>query len=182
MAQSRSGNSGSNVPTTQLWDTTDIYRANINNKDLTELLVRLYQNLNRLAISCNNKESGFYDIEETSTGQQFFPLPGLNSTGTRYPDFRIPDRKVINFGALPDTGTKSVAHGIHCDANTIVTRTYGSTTDPTGGFSYLTLPYPSPIAANNIELSSTGTNVSITTGSNRSAYTICYIVIEYLSF
>ena len=182
MAQIDNKDLGAFIPTTQLWDVSEIYEQDIGDEKLKELLVRLYQNLNRMALSVNVKDSGYYDTQEFVTGQQFFPLPGLTSAGTRFPDYRQTFRKVINFGALPNTGTTNVAHGITCDANTIFTRIYGVATDPTGGFSYLPLPYASSTAANNIELSVTGTNVSITTGIDRTAYTVCYVIVEFLKF
>jgi len=182
MAQTSNKDLGAFIPTTQLWDVSEVYEGNVGNDDLKELLVRLYQNLNRMALSLNVKESAYYDTQEFVTGQQFFPLPGLNSSGTRFPDYRSTFRKVINFGALPNTGTTNVAHGITCDANTIFTRIYGVATDPTGGFSYLPLPYSSPTLVSNIELSVDGTNVTIITGSDRTAYTVCYVVAEWIRF
>jgi len=182
MAQTVNKDLGAFIPTTQLWDVTEIYEKNVGNEDLKELLVRLYQNLNRMALSLNVKDSAYYDVQEFITGQQFFPLPGLNSSGVRVPDYRQTLRKVIDFGTLPNAGTTNVAHGIYCDANTIFTRIYGVATDPTGAYSYLPLPYSSNTLINNIELSVTGANISITTGINRAAYTVCYIVVEWIAF
>jgi hypothetical protein len=42
------------------------------------------------------------------------------------------------------------------------------------------LPYASPTDADNIELSVDVTNVSITTGSDRTGFTTTYIVLEYI--
>jgi len=172
---------GSFVPTTNVWDPSEIYDVEVTSPEFKELLVRLYQNLNTMAIVLNVKDSGYYDTSEFVTGQKFFPLPGLTSQSSTTPDFRQTYRKVINFGALPNTGTTNVAHGITCDASTIFTRIYGVATDP-AGFSYLPLPYASSTAANNIELSVDNTNVTIITGSNRAAYTITYVILEFLKF
>ena len=181
MAQLTNGDFGVFIPTTQLWDTNEIYQSNIGNEQLKELLVKLYQNLNRMALSVNAKESGYYDTLEFLTSQQFFSDPALNSAGTQVPDFRQTHRKVINFGALLDTAAKNVAHGISVDVNTIFTRIYGVANDP-AGLSYLPLPYASPTAANNIELSVDNTNVTITTGIDRTAYTITYVILEWIKF
>jgi len=184
MAQTKNIDQASFLPTTQLWDVSEISEENISNEQLRELLVRLYQNLNRMALSVNVKESAFYDTEEVLTGQQFFSKPGLTSIGVKVPDFRQTYRKVINFGALPDTATKDVPHGIHCDANTIFTRIYGVTNDPVNHV-YLPLPYASSTAANNIELFlhdiAAVSNVSITTGVDRTAFTTTYVIVEWLS-
>lgn len=88
-------------------------------------------------------------------------------------------RKVIDFGALPNAGVKTVAHGITFDASSSLTHLYASATDPVN-LLYIPIPYASPTLANNIEISLDSTNVIITTGTNRSAFTICYVVIEWL--
>ena len=58
------------------------------------------------------------------------------------------------------------------------TRLYGAATDPSTSF--LPIPFAHPTAANNIALSADATNVSITTGSDRTGYTACYVVLEYI--
>lgn len=173
---------GSFVPTTNIWDPSEIYSTEISSPEFKELLVRLYQNLNLMSVNLNLKDTGYYSTDSFITGQRFFPKPGLTSQSATTPDFRQTYRKVVNFGALPDTTTKNVAHGITCDDNTIFTRIYGVATDPTGTYSYLPLPYASNTLVNNIDLSVTGTNVSITTGIDRTAYTIVYVIIEWLTF
>jgi len=172
---------GAFIPTTNIWDPTEIYSTEVTSPEFKELLVRLYQNLNSMAMAVNLKDTGYYDTSEFVTGQKYFPKPGLTSLSAEVPAFRQTYRKVINFGTLPNTGTTNVAHGITVDANTIFTRIYGTATDPTG-LSYLPLPYASSTAANNIELKVDNTNVTIITGSNRAAYTITYVVVEYLKF
>lgn len=172
---------GAFVPTTNIWDPTEIYSTEVTSPEFKELLVRMYQNISNISTVLNLKDTGYYDTSEFVTGQKFFPKPGLTSLSSTTPDFRQTYRKVVNFGALPNAGTTNVAHGITIDSNTIFTRIYGTTTDATG-LSYLPLPYSSPTAANNIELSIDSTNVKIVTGSDRTAYTITYVVLEYLKF
>ena len=172
---------GAFVPTTNIWDTTEIYSTEVTSPAFKELLVRLYQNLNLMSINLNLKDTGYYDTSEFVTGQKFFPDPGLTSLSARTPEFRQSYRKLINFGALPNTGTTSVAHGITVDANTIFTRIYGVANDQTG-LSYLPLPFSSATLVENIKLSVDNTNVTIVTGSNRSAYTITYVILEWLCF
>lgn len=181
MAQLSNKELGAFLPSTQMWDISEIQDSKIKNEALKEILVRMYQNLNRMSLAVNVKDSAYYDTREFVTGQQFFPLPGLNSAGTRVADFRQTFRKVINFGTLPNAGTTNVAHGINVDANTIFTRIYGVATYQ-GGPSFLPLPYASPTDADNIELSVDGTNVIIITGSDRTDYTVCYIILEWLAF
>ncbi len=96
-------------------------------------------------------------------------------------------RKVIAFGALPNAGTKSVAHGIDTLPQDLpnnyigfsFTRIYATATDPVNEL-YIPIPYASNVAANVIEINVDATNVNITTASNKTAYTITYVVLEYI--
>jgi hypothetical protein len=170
-------------PTTDIWDTSEIYAIDIPNEQFRELLVRLYQNLNRMALVLNSRDSGVYQNNSMHvTGQTWFPNPiyatqlqRAQTTPKPRPNFRV----VVNFGALPNTALKSVAHGIICNGSTTITRLYGAASDTTD-LLYIPIPYASPTLANNIELSMDATNVNITTGSNRSNFNITYVVIEYL--
>ena len=172
-------NVGSFVPTTQVWDVSEIYNTDVASPAFKELLVRLYQNLNLMALALNTKDTGIYPTSEFINSQVWFPDPTLTSASSTTPTFRQVFRKVINFGALPNTATKTVAHNLTMTATTTLTRLYGAATDPVN-LRYIPLPYASPVLANNIELSCDNTNVSVTTGSNRTAFSVCYIVIEYI--
>lgn len=171
---------GAFVPTTNIWDVAgQIMAVDVNSPEFKELLIRLYQNINNIAISLNIRDAGYYDTSEFVNGQLFFPDPSLSSSSTTNPAFRQVTRKVINFGALPNAGTKTVAHGIPVTTEYTFTRIYGCASDTTG-LTYIPLPYASPVLANNIELSVNATNVVVTTGSNRTNYNIAYIILEYL--
>ena len=139
------------------------------NEEFDESLSLTYK---RIVDSVNRKEGSLYQLQEQATFQQYFTVgnPQVNRNGYRM---------VVNFGTLPNTGPKSVAHGISFNSNFSTTRIYGSATDPTG-LLYIPLPFASPTAANNIELYLDATNVNVITGSNRTNFTICTIVIEYL--
>jgi len=172
-------NTGSFVPTNYIWDIAQLYQVEINSDGFKELMVRLYQNIGLIALVLNTKDSAYYNTSEFINGQLFFPNPANNSSTSAAPDFRQVYRTVVNFGALPNTGTTSVPHKITVTPKTTFTRIYGAASNTTGN-SYLPLPYASSTAANNIELNVDATNVNITTGSNRSLYTITYVILEYL--
>ena len=144
--------------------------------DPEEKDLKIRQYFNDIATATNTKDSGIYDAIETITGQSFLPLfstqTGANAT------YRTVFRKVIDFGALPNTTTKSVAHGITIGSTFSATKVYGAATDPSTSF--IPLPYASPTAANNIELNLDGTNVNVTTGSDRTGYTRCFVIVEYI--
>lgn len=101
---------GSFVPTTNVWDTSEVLAADVNSEEFKQLLVRLYQNINTIAIVLNSKDTGYYVSSKFTNGQLFFPNPALTSQSSSTPIYRNVIRYVVNFGALPNTGSKSVAH------------------------------------------------------------------------
>ena len=167
---------GSFVPTTQAWE---LDNANLGPEDIRGLLVRLYQQINLIALVLNTKDTGLYSLQEFINGQQFFPNPAYDSSTPTTATQRQVFRFIVNFGALPNNASKSVAHGLTITSNFTFTRIYACASDTTNK-SYLPIPFASPILAENIKLSVDATNVTIATGSNRSTYTTTYVVIEYL--
>ena len=171
---------GAFIPTTNIWDvSSQIMSLDVNSPEFKELLIRLYQNINNVALSVNIRDAGYYDTSEFVNGQLFFPNPSLGSSSNEYPAFRQVFRKVINFGALPNAASKSVAHGIAINSSYTFTRIYATASD-VGALSYIPIPYASPTSANNIELSVNSTTVTINSGINRSNYTVCYVILEYI--
>lgn len=128
--------------------------------------------LKKIITALNDKEVAQYVEQEILTGQKFFTP---NESGT----FRDGFRTTVDFGILPNTTSTSIPHGITVDANTVFTRISAVATDPVN-FSYLPIPYASPTDANNIEISVDSTSITIITGSDRSAYTVCYVILEYV--
>lgn len=168
------------VPTTNVWDTDEINNLEEESAQLKELLIRLYQNLNRISLALNLKDSAIYDLQEFVTGAGWFP--GDTTTDPAFStDFRPVYRKVLNSGALPNSGLSTIPHNITCTTATSFTKLYGVATNPVSTFKYMPLPYSSVTAvADNIELYADGTNVYIKTAANYSALTISYVIIEYI--
>ncbi len=133
-----------------------------------ELGVRLYQDLSFICKNINSKDSGYYPLTESVSGQLFFMDPTLDSTTAQTPTWRGGYRKVVDFGALPNAATKSVAHGILIDSSVTYTRTYATATDPVN------------LKGTSLFVNMDATNVSITTTSNMSAYTRCLVIIEFI--
>lgn len=169
-------NIGAFIPTTDIFD---IGHIDPKKPEFRELFVRLHQTVNDIALRLNISDAGYYVQEEFICGQVYFPNPALDDTTPQAPTYRQVFRKVINFGALPNTATKTVAHGIAPDSTFTFTRIYGAASDTTG-LVYLPLPFASPTLAENIKLFADVTNVSITTGNNRAAYDVTYVVLEYI--
>lgn len=176
--------SGAFVPTTNIWDVQALYDTDVNTPAFKELLVRLYQNVNNIANVLNLKDTGYYLNQEFVNGQLYFPDPTLNSSTSANAEFRQVWRFVINFGALPDfTGspTKSVPHGLTINSGVTFTRIYATASDTTG-FNYIPIPYASASGADNIQLDVNATDVVITVASDKSAFNVCYVILEYLTF
>jgi len=171
MASSYEGNLNNFLPQTYIIPEDDEQR---------DIMLRQY--LNNISTATNTKDSGFYTENETITGQQFLPTYGTDTSSNVNP--RSVFRKVIDFGALPNSTTKSVPHGITSVSGAVlgldfsVTKISGASTNP--GAEWVPLPYASPTAANNIELFLNTTDVVITTGSNRTSFTRTYVVVEYI--
>src|SRR5579859_4572834 len=172
-------NASSFVPTTNVWDVSRLAEIDVTSPEFKELLVRLYQNVNNIALLLNIKDTGVYNLFEIINGQTYFPDPTLNSSTTATPINRQVYRTTINFGALPNAGTKSVPHNITITPKTSFTRIYATASDPVNK-AYVPIPYAAVVLADAIEMSVDATNVNITTAINLTNYTVCYAVLEYL--
>lgn len=170
---------GAFLPTTAAWDVAQVYQTDVNAPEFKELLVRLYQNMNNMALVLNMKETGFYTIDnEFICGQNWFPNPSLNSSTTTTATYRQAIRKVINFGTLPNNTTKSVPHNIVITPTVTFTRIYGAGSNPSTQF--IPLPYVTSGNTDGIQLDITATDVVMTTTGNYSSYTTSYVIVEYL--
>lgn len=172
-------NPGLLLGTTNSIDPSLFRTTEINSPEFKELLVKLTQYTNSIQIALNLKDSAYYVQTEFMSSQNFFPNTALSSTTPQAPVFRSAFRKVINFGALPNAGTKSVPHGILITDTYSFTRIYGAATDQTamGG---IPLPYASTVALDNIELWVDAVNVNVRTTADYSNYTVTYIILEYI--
>lgn len=129
-------------------------------------------------ISTDSMQSG--DMDEVVD-----TLPGIAS---RYHKFSTTEQvigewisgetvyeKTINFGSLPNNTSKSIAHGIS---------NLGKIIDLRGTAFYssysISIPYLNIVSIQNgVELYLDSTNVTIRTGADKSAYTSCYVTIQY---
>jgi len=204
---------GSFVATSNVFDIQNLDQIKkLDSPEFKNFLVRLRNAVNNMALSSNIKDSGYYVLEEFLNSQLFFKDPTLNSTTAKTATYRQVFRKVINFGALPNNTTKSVAHGLTIASTWTFTRIYGTASDTTGN-SYIAIPYADTTGSGSVTITGTtdlssvkwsdtsapvsgsgsatitidsisidvdGTNVNITTTSDRTAYTACYVILEYI--
>lgn len=180
MAKAFSGDVGAFLPTTGIFSESQVRDINVNSTEFKEFLVNLLQTVNNIALVTNIKETGYFYPQEFVNGGVYFPNPALTSSTAQAPIGRQVVRMVVNFGTLPNAGTTSVAHGISNFADpSSCTRIYGAATTP--GTSWIPIPFSSPTLNENIKITVDATNVNITTAIDYSAYTKCYVVVEYIT-
>ena len=172
-------NPGAFVPTTNIWDVSQLYSTDVNSQEFKELLVRLYQNVGNIALVLNIKDSGYYSQEEFLNGQLYFPNPFTTQVSPSGIQYRQVFRTTVNFGALPNAGTISIPHNVNITPGYTVTRIYGAATN-SGSTSFIPIPYSSPTLNKNIEINADALNINITTAIDYSAYINTYVVFEYL--
>jgi len=137
----------------------------------------LVEHLKKISNAINVREIGFFLDEELLSGKAF--IPGATIPGNNPGIFRQVLRKVIDFGVLPNTATKSVPHGILFDTRFTLIQLWASATSSTN-LTAFPIPFTSLILANQIQLFMDATNVVIVTGSNRSNFDRCFVFIEYI--
>ena len=120
----------------------------------------------------NNKVNVLEKIEEAS-------LDIYSTTERRigtWIDGKPVYRKVVNTGALPNTTTKNIAHGISNVKRFIHIYGYAYTPNnecyPLPWIHYMDVSYQTNVYTNN-------TNICIVTGTNRSNITESYVILEY---
>ncbi|HUS87866.1 MAG TPA: hypothetical protein VMW91_00610 [Desulfosporosinus sp.] len=152
-------------------------RENISlSQDQAQSLIQITQFLRSISRSVNSKEIGTYFDQEVLNGQQFFSTKPASEPQVTRDVYRT----VIDFGALPNTGTKTVAHNItNINTQFSITRLYGATSDTTS-FEYRSLPWAANPSTNTIELSMDATNIIVKTFIDLTRFNKTYVVVEYM--
>lgn len=163
-------NAGSYVPTTNVWDVSEIYELNDIDEDFRELLIRLYQNLNLIAEVLNSKTTGYYLLDQFVTSNVYY-----NPNSNNIQDLRQGFRKTINTGALA-AGINNVAHNIPIAANWTLFFINGAAV--TGVTNWYPLPFAGA-AGNNIEVTVTAANIVINNQSGL-VFTDSNVILEYV--
>ena len=65
------------LPTTYNIDVSRVYNTNVSSPEFKELLVRLYQDLNRICTTINLKDTGYYIEQELINSRLLFPNPAI---------------------------------------------------------------------------------------------------------
>ncbi len=142
--------------------------------------LQLRKYLNDIVISLNVKEAGFHVENEVPTGGLFIPTFSTDTNANL--EYRPMFRTVVDFGALPNNGTKTVPHGITTTQDYSIIKLQGGATEPGVSTINSALPLPMDGIPNNerVSLQIDATNVIIRTSMNRTNYTRTFIVIEYI--
>ena len=159
------------IPISSVIDPSLLRDLDPQSPEFKRFMVSLVENVNSILLAVNAKDVGIYNNEETLTGQNYFD----DDRNEQRPVYR----KVIDFGALPDTANKTVAHGLDAAWEYKFTRIYGVASDSTNKV-YLPIPYATATAIDIIELYVDSTNINITTGKDRTSFDTTYVVIEYI--
>lgn len=122
-----------------------------------------------------------YEGTNIPTGwEQVDEVPAYSTTETvcgTWIDGKPIYRKVINCGALPNTSTKNIAHGISNIDTVVLFQTVAKS--PSANV-WLSLPATNPVnVVYHVAIHITNTNIVITAGDNKSNYTQTYAIIEY---
>lgn len=167
------------IATTAILDADVLGQVDVTSPEFKELLVRLGYFINDMVHALNKKETGYYPLQEYACSNRIFPNPAFTSASSNSQQDRPVFRTTLNFGVLGNAVTKSVPHNITVTSGLVWTRIAAVATDTTG-LTGLPIPYVDPTAlANGIGINVDATNVNITTGSNRTNYNICLVVLEY---
>lgn len=149
--------------------------------DLVQMQEILSILLRKITQVVNTKEGGLYTLQEQINFQQYF-------TEGNPQQFRTVYRTVVNFGTLPNAGSKSVPHGIQGidpgggnPSTFSFTHIYATASrQQAGNEKFIPIPYVSLTEVNEISISVDSTNVTISTSVDYTDYTVCYVVLEYL--
>jgi hypothetical protein len=160
---------GSFLPTTGVWDNSQ------------QSMVAVRQNINSIIIALNAKDAGYHVLTEFVDGALWYTDPLLSSTTAQSPELRQEFRKVVIIGALPNSATIHIAHGLAFVAGStwMFTKIEGIATKPgnaVGPVQPAALQFP----CSTITLDIDQTNINITTTADYSLYTKCVVILEFL--
>lgn len=171
--------------------------------DRTEISITTNDSAKYLVVYCwRDGETNTFDevkaslqIEKNSTATTYEPYitPSINIDGNeiyskasneyttseqvigRWINSKPIYRKVVEFGTLPNTSTKNVAHNI----SNVDRWVNVSAIAENVAKGCLPIPYVSSPITNGVALALTSTNITITTYSDRTYFDSCYVILEY---
>jgi hypothetical protein len=135
-------------------------------QDQGQLIMDMYRKINDLVTIINAKTTGIYNNEEYFTCERWH----LNARrGQPKALYKI----TVDCGALPNAGTKNIAHGLPLAATWDIVNIFGVAKNPT-------TPIWIQIGEKDMTVDINATNIVITTLVDFSAYTTSYVTIVYI--
>lgn len=125
------------VPTTKVYDISQIYQYNSNSPEFKEFIVRLYQDFNDVCDTLNKKESGLYPLQEFVTGEQLF---ARTTQPISIDQGRGIFRRTYNLGTLANGATITTALGFTVGALWQFVEIQAASTNHATG-NHLPIPY-----------------------------------------
>jgi hypothetical protein len=165
---------GAFVPTNYVWDVQQIQEVEVTSPEFKELLVRLYQNVNNIALVLNVKTTGQFPLSETVNGNLWFSDPNNTSDTPLAPAQRQELQQTYLITSVGVSAT--IAHNIIITPVTTFTDMGGMANDQVGN-NYWTLDTTATAA--NISLAISGADIVITNNTGIT-FTTVYIVLKYL--
>ena len=165
-------NTGAYVQQTPVFDVSRLYEVEVGSPEFKELIVRLAQQTNNISLVLNDKQSGYYILEEFVNGNKYFNTTSSNQLLLR-PEFQ----KTFNIGAL-GAGVTTVPHNLTITATWQLTDIQAAASDNIGN-NYFPIPFASAGGATNIEIRVNLVNIVITNNSGIN-FTSCIVTLKYL--
>ncbi len=138
----------------------------------------IVEHLKIISNEINIREIGWFLDQELLSGKAFIPTQQQIDQGSTSQSYRTVLRKVIDFGTLPNFGTKTVPHEIIFDGNFSLIQMFLSATDPVNLLAFGLMYWSNDPGS--IILNMDSNDVIVTTASDYSDYTRSYVVIEYI--
>lgn len=162
---------GAFLPPSRIPDPRTRINKEFTQAQLDEMFLIIRDEINAIKTILNNKTTGAHELYEFISGSTYFSDPTLDSTTALTPIPRPEYLTTVNFGALPNTAAKAVAHGIITTAKMKMVHIHATASD-------LATPAYIQIPATWIAID--GTNITITTPADYTAYTECIVVLKYI--
>ena len=153
--------------------------SSVTSVEFQDYMTQLTQAFNNMALVVNQKQTGFFDTVEFTTSQFWYPV--VDPTGVVPPTFRPGLRTVYPFAMQNGTidPVQTIAHELTFSTSFMIVGMWGVANWPNN--EAINLPYTSisgPSAFIEVEVNTT--DIVITTQFDYSAYTNCFICLDYV--
>lgn len=172
------------LPTTQIYDPSEIQEMDVNSEEFKEFIVQLSLTQLDLLTNLNLKGGGGYTQMQYVTGNKWFPNPTKTNAPTRDSirvalPFTQTIAGVTTYVTLPNNGSIFMDHNINVTADTIWVIQGGAATN-TAGLTGIPIPYINPINGNAVSIQTNNTQIEIRTNADFTALNVVNVYLEYI--